>query len=97
MYMHMLLYLYCSMLFNECICAFICHNIKEKKYIYKYILRKERKGEKRVMKKVFLIHVSDPFEDGDSLLHISSSREKAERWIEENEYFHAQISEWDVD
>ena len=37
MYMHMLLYLYCSMLFNECICAFICHNIKEKKYIYKYI------------------------------------------------------------
>ena len=31
------------------------------------------------MKKVFLIHVSDPFDDGDSLLHISSTREKAER------------------
>ena len=49
------------------------------------------------MKKVFLIHVSEPFEDGDALLHISSSHEKAERWIDENEYFHAQISEWDVD
>ena len=30
-------HLYCSMLFNECICAFICYNTKEKKYIYKYI------------------------------------------------------------
>ena len=49
------------------------------------------------MKKVFLIHVSVPFEDGDTLLHISSSQEKAEEWIDENEYFHAQISEWDVD
>lgn len=44
------------------------------------------------MKNVFLIHVSEPFEEGDALLHISSSRDKAERWIEENEYFHAQIS-----
>lgn len=49
------------------------------------------------MKKVFLIHVSEPFDDGDALLHISSSREKADRWIKENEYFHAQISEWDID
>lgn len=30
-------HLYCAMLFNECICVYICHNIKEKKYIYKYI------------------------------------------------------------
>ena len=49
------------------------------------------------MKKVFLIHVSEPFDDCNALLHISSSQEKAERWIDENEYFHAQISEWDVD
>ena len=48
------------------------------------------------MKKVFLIHVSDPFDDGDSLLHISSSREKAERWIEENGCWHAKIDEWNV-
>ena len=49
------------------------------------------------MKKVFLIHVSEPFADGDALLHISSSRDRAERWIEENGYFHAPISEWYVD
>ena len=49
------------------------------------------------MEKVFLIHVSEPFADGDALLHMSSSRDKAERWIDENGYFHAQISEWDVD
>ena len=77
-------------------CVYICHNIKEKKYIFIYILRKEREGEKRVMKKVFLIHVSEPFDDGDALLHISSSRDKAERWIEEHGYWHAKIDEWNV-
>lgn len=85
------------MLFNECICAFICHNIKKRNiYINIYILRKEKEMRRRVMKKVFLIHVSEPFEDGDALLHISSSREKAERWIEEHGYWHAQIDEWNV-
>ena len=84
------------MLFNECICAFICHNIK-KRNIYINIYIKKRKGkEEREMKNVFLIHVSEPFEDGDALLHISSSREKAERWIEEHGYWHAQIDEWNV-
>ena len=48
------------------------------------------------MKKVFLIHVSEPFADGDALLHISSSIESAERWIEEHGYWHAQIDEWNV-
>lgn len=76
---------------------YLCVCIKKRNiYINIYILRKERKGEKRVMKKVFLIHVSEPFEDGDALLHISSSRDKAERWIEEHGYWHAQIDEWNV-
>ena len=80
-----------------CICVYICHNIKKRNiYINIYILRKERKGEKRVMKKVFLIHVSEPFEDGSQLLHIASSRDKAERWIEEHGYWHAKIDEWNV-
>lgn len=30
-----------------CICVYICHNIKEKKYIYKYIYIKKRKGKEK--------------------------------------------------
>lgn len=28
-------------------CVYICHNIKEKKYIYKYIYIKKRKGKEK--------------------------------------------------